>query len=319
MQQTPLSEMQENIILYDALSITSKIHSSDQIISLLGLDMPGINFEQTKGAHGYMHRLYWSCISIHYGGTDDMGVWLEMTGQGCRAFETYGSGDYERIFDEVFSNPGEMKITRLDVAFDDHTCVLDIDQLCSDTVSGQFVSRFNDWQVMYGSKGNSLTHGSMKSEIFLRIYDKARERGFTDCRHWIRVELQLRRDRAMAFLMEASDIGDRFCGVLLNYLRYVVPIEEDSNKWRWPLKDYWAALMGSAVAISIYQKPGAEYNIANLDRFVFNQAGNAVDCAIQIYGVEKFLDLLKKRESLPNPKYARLLEVAKVGTYEDFK
>lgn len=304
-------------VIYDALSITSKIHSPGNFIEMLGLSDTGITWQNMKGAHGYRDRLYWECISIHYNGTEDMGTWMELTGQGCRAFETYGSGNYEFLFDEVRANPGEMNLTRLDVAFDDDEGILDIDLLAEDTKRLDFVSRFSDYQVIWGSKGITINHGSMKSEIFLRIYDKAKERGFDDGRHWIRVELQLRRQRALAFVDSLGTVGDRFAGVLGNYLRYVDPDDTDGNRWRWPMKPYWADLLWFAQRIRLYEKPGAEYNMANLENFVFKQAGNAVDAYIQIMGEQNFLKALKRRGTMQNPKYAALIR--KYGGRRDEK
>lgn len=191
----------ENKIIYDWVSITSKIHSPENFIQLLGLTDPSISWEKVKGAHGYQDRLYWEKISIHYNGTEDMGIWLEMSGQGCRAFESFGTGDYESLFAEVFENPDQMNITRLDVAFDDHSGLLDINQICEDVRKQEYISRFKGWEVIDSNGGSSVTLGSKSSEILIRIYDKAAERGFEDGRHWVRVELQLRRERARSFLL----------------------------------------------------------------------------------------------------------------------
>lgn len=212
-----------NKIIYDWVSITSKIHSPDGFIRMLGLDNPGISWELMKGAHGYRDRLYWERISIHFNGRDDMGIWLEMSGQGCRAFESFGSGDYESLFAEVSAAGDDMHITRLDVAFDDHAGLLDIEQILSDSRSGEYVSKWRGGNVTYGigeDAGRSVLFGSRSSEMLLRIYDKAAERGFDD-RHWVRVELQLRRDRAAAFLARTEPIGERWAGTLANYLRFV--------------------------------------------------------------------------------------------------
>lgn len=297
----------QDIIIYDALSITSKIHQVADFVEMLG--MKNVSWVTSTGSHGFAYRLYYECISIHHC-RDDGVVWLEMTGQGCRAFETYGTGDYESLFQLVQDNPGDMKITRLDVAFDDHNGLLDIKQLCEDTRNALFVSRFNEWQVIEGSKGCSVTHGSMKSEIFLRIYDKAAERGLDDGSHWIRVELQLRRDRAMQFAQEKGDIGSRFCGVLLNYVRYVEECD-DSNKWRWPLRSYWANLVSSASSVSLYVKPGTEYNMIKMTDFVFRQAGNAIDATIEVLGIDGFLRELYSRNVRPNPKYTEIVKKMK--------
>ena len=223
----------ENVLLYDWVSITSKIHSPADFIELLGLVDPSIVWEQVKGAHGYRDRLYWQFISIHFNGSDEMGIWLEMSGQGCRAFETYGHGDYDQLFQIVLDNPEEVHITRLDVAFDDHTGILDIDQICADTENQMYISRSNAWQVTRSDGGNSVTLGSRSSEILIRIYDKAAERGFDDGRHWVRVELQLRRERACAFLAcwgilgMFSQVSSEIMSGTLRYLIRLTVTEED--------------------------------------------------------------------------------------------
>ena len=122
----------ENIVLYDWLSFTSKKHSPEELIEALGLTH--CPWQEIKGAHGYRDRKYFSCISIHYNGRDDMGVWCEMSGQGCRTFESLSSRSWESLFSWIASQG--LKITRLDVAFDDHTGVLDIKQIVQDTMDG---------------------------------------------------------------------------------------------------------------------------------------------------------------------------------------
>lgn len=306
----------ENIVLYDWLSITTKIHTPEQLISLLGMDDAAWSI--TKGAHGYRDRLYYNCISIHYNGRDDMGVWLEMSGQGCRCFEDIGHGDYDFLLKLALDHPGEMKITRLDIAYDDHSGVLDLDDVINDTLHENFVAKANVWECIQGSKGNSVIIGSRQSAVLIRIYDKARERNITDGSHWIRVELQMRDDRCKEFVKLPFSVGESFVGVLLNYLRYVVPDESDSNKWRWPLTDYWANLVSDASGISIYTKPGMEYNVLRCEKYVFDHAGNAISALLQIYDTETFLQKLKERKCRPNPKYTNMIEQHKaiIGNYE---
>lgn len=299
----------ENFILYDALSFTSRIHSVADIVDLLGLSE--VPWQTVHGAKGFQYRQYFECVSIHHCRDDNI-IWVEMTGQGCRAFETYGTGDYEELFQLILDNHGDMNLTRLDVAFDDHSGLLDITTICEDTRNQIFVSRFNEWQVIEGSKGSSVTHGSHKSELFIRIYDKAAERGLVDGSHWIRVEIQLRRERALRFILSEGDIGSRFSGALINYLRYLEP-SGDSNKWRWPLAGYWSALLCDANKISLYEKPGTEYNMERLRSYVFNQAGNAIDAAIEIMGIERFCIELKARDIRPNVKYQQIVEESRCG------
>ena len=295
----------ENLVLYDWVSITSKIHTPEQMIALLGME--SVTWETIKGAHGYRDRLYWNCISIHFNGSPEQGVWLELSGQGCRAFETVGHGDYDFLFRLVKDAGDQMKITRLDIAFDDHTGILDLDVIIKDTLSGNYVSKANSWECIQSSKGTSVIIGSRQSPVLIRIYDKAAERNVTDGSHWVRVEMQLRDDRALQFVYLPYEIGDTFAGVLLNYLRYVIPDDSDTNKWRWALTDYWAELVGEACQISIYSKPGLQYNILNCENFVYNQAGNAINALLQVYDVETFLQKLQERRTRPNPKYKQMV------------
>ena len=53
-----------------------------------------------------------------------------------------------------------------------------------------------------------------------------------------------------------------------------------------------------------------------LQDFVIKQAGNAVNALIEIDGIEKFMEKLKKRGTRPNPKYAKLKEDLK-SFYEE--
>ena len=297
----------QDIIIYDALSITSRIHQVSDFIELLGLeDLP---WQTVPGAKGYKFRMYYDCVSIHFDRDDDY-IWLELTGQGCRVFETFGNGNYEALFHLVIDNPGDMKITRLDIAFDDKSGLLNIYQIADDTLKQEYISKCRVWNVLFGSEGTSVYHGSDKSEFLLRIYDKAAERGYTDGSHWVRVELQLRRDRALQFVQSPGDIGSRFCGVLLNYVRYVDECA-DTNKWRWPLKSYWADLVQCAAKVSLYVKPGTDYNMSRMTNYVYKQAGNAIDATIQILGVQGFLEELHARETKPNPKYQVIIDEAK--------
>lgn len=295
-----------DLVLIDWFSATSVIHTPQQIMDLLG--MSACSWSLIKGAHGYKQRYYYNCISIFFDGSQNMGVWLEMSGQGCRCFEDIGHGDFEFLFQLVRDNPGQVRLTRLDIAYDDHTGVLDMPSIVADTLAHNYVSPSRSWDVTQSNKGTSVTIGSHQSPVLIRIYDKAAERNRIG-EHWIRCELQLRDERAVAFSNLDMPIGEKFCDVILRYLRYVVPVPTDpDHRERWPLTDYWADLLGSAVAISIYAKPGMDYNLLKAKNLVFNQYGNSIDAVIQCIGVDTFLDELRRRRCRPNPKYTHMVE-----------
>ena len=66
-------------------------------------------------------------------------------------------------------------------------------------------------------------------------------------------------------------------------------------------------MLGNANAISIYQTPGLEYNLDRCERYVIRQAGNAIDAYIQCVGVNAFMETLKNRTTMRNPKYDRMV------------
>ena len=294
----------KNIVIYDWLSFTSKIHTPDQLIDALGLSH--VPWSETKGARGYRDRKYFSCISIHYNGREDMGVWVEMSGQGCRTFESLSGVGWDNLFKFIHQN--DLHMTRLDVAYDDHTGILPIEEIVEDTQAGLFVSRMNYWETVLSSKGTTVQIGSPQSKVLVRIYDKAAERGCDPGMHWIRCEMQLRDDRAAEFTRIGLPIGEAFAGVLLNYLRFVEPDGEDTNKSRWPMKEYWADFIGDAEKISIFTAPGMEYNEERCKNYVVNQAGNAIDACIQMYGLNEFQQMIEQRGTMRNPKYDMLIQ-----------
>lgn len=294
----------QNIVLYDWLSFTSKKHTPEELISAMGLS--SCPWQEIKGAHGYRDRKYFSSISVHYNGREDMGVWVEMSGQGCRAFESISQLGWPGLFS--FISESGLKITRLDVAFDDHTGILHMRDIIEDTQDGNFVSRSDYWETVLSSKGSTVQIGSPQSKVLVRIYDKARERHCEEGTHWNRVELQLRDDRAIQFTRLQLPIGEAFSGVLLNYLRYVIPGGEDSNRWRWPMRPYWLDMLEVLTPISIYTAPGLEYNVDRCREYVVNQAGNAIDCLIKIYGLNEFRTMIDNRSTSTNPKYENLVQ-----------
>lgn len=312
-----------NEIIYDWLSFTTKIHTLSEVLDLLDFRPDTVRFkEQEKGRYFYKKSLYFDGIAIYYDGytkaNGDQGICVEMSGKGLRNLEEYSSADYDKIFDLILKNYSydadkrKMNLTRLDVAYDDFEGVLDIDNLCTETLYENYVSRFKDWNVIKGSKGSSVCHGSNKSSVFIRIYDKLKEQHAEEfLEHWVRCELQLRQENAVGFAMLKNSIEKNYFDVLNQYLRYIVP-SDDSNKRRAVTAPYWLDFIRSADCRSIFNKPKNDYRIENLLNYVDNQLSGAISTYIDIIGVENFLKNInysRKGKQL-NPKYKTLKEQA---------
>ena len=314
MEQAQTALPTENLILFDWLTFTSHCDSPETIMKMLGLaDMSWQKME--KGRNGYRCRYFFENISILYDGAENMGVCVDMSGTGCRAFETYSTINWKELMEILFYSSGDYNVTRLDIAFDDHTGILDIDQIRDDTDDHMYVSRSKTWKVEYGSAGTTIYHGSPKSNMYIRIYDKAAERDLEDV-HWIRVELQIRDEIAQGFIsgLMRNPVGIHFRGVLHNYLRYVRDPGTDVNMSRWPMAAYWEELLEGVAQIRCWSDPGVDYNEFTLSNFIVNQVGNALDCYLRIFGMEDLIRELGRRSVKMSPKYKRL-----IAKYENLK
>ena len=301
-------EKSSNLILFDWLTFTSHADSPESLMQLLGLEkVPWQKME--KGRNGYRQRYFFENISILFDGAEKMGVCVDMSGTGCRTFETYSQISWLELMDILVYGTGDYNVTRLDMAFDDRTGILDIDDLREDTDDHLYVSRSRTWKVEYGSQGTTIYHGSPKSDMYIRIYDKAAERGLDNV-HWIRVEMQMRDEIAKGFIdgLMIHPTGVQFRGVLHNYLRYVVNPGTDENMSRWPMAEYWDQLLEGVQRITCWSAPGTEYNEFHLSNFVLNQAGNALDCYLRIFGIEDLIRELGRRSVKMSPKYQRLID-----------
>lgn len=301
----------ENFILYDWFSMSSKIDSPDSLIQLLELNRE-VNWQETYGFYGYRNRLLFDGISIHYNHWNKEQDYplLEMSGQGCRDFETYTDGNWNRLFERVIDTQN-YNITRLDVAFDDHSGLLDINKIENLTRKRCYVSRSQKGiitnEFTADKNAISVMYGVKSSEFYIRIYDKAAERGGLD-QHWIRCESVFKHDRALNFILNDLPIGEKYGGVLKNYLRFVRPDQHDSNKNRWKNQPFWDKFIGNVEAISVTSKKDVQYNLHKIEHYIMHQSGNCIDTIIQCIGVDEFMRRLKNRGTQLNVHQKRLID-----------
>lgn len=320
--------METNKILFDWFALTTSNAEPQQIIEMLGME--NLPFMEVPGAKGWRKRLYFSGVSIHYDGHDGL-VWLEMSGQGCRAFESLGHGDFNVLFDYVLGNP-EVNITRLDVAYDDYQGLLDLDKITYDTLHGNFITKMRKWNVDISSDGTCVTHGTKRGSVLVRIYDKAAERNKSEeIPHWVRCELMLRRERAFEFIKllrpseeyswneearaytpvrEAETVDTLYFLILNHYLRYIELSETDTNKWRAPVASHWLTFCTSVTSESksLYVKPGLEYNALNLSNYVSDRNAGPIFTYIKLFGVNDLVERVSQKAPINlNPKYKMLL------------
>ena len=319
--------MSDNIILIDWLAFTYKKENITpyQIIDSLGFK-ERLLFERRPGRYRYLDCLSFGHINLYYNNLSPDADYpmLELTGQGCREFTTYSTKKLEDLL-ELCRDDVLYGITRLDIAYDDTHDILNSRQILEDYRADNWVSHscggYFHGQVKRKNgkliEGDTIQTGSKSSEMYMRIYDKAFERGFDDDRHWVRCELVLKHDRAFEFIKDPEILGKKFRGVIHNYFRFVTPSKKDSNKRRWKMRPYWAEFLDDAEKISVYTAKDIDYNLSRLSKYVFDQAGNSIDTYIKCVGLVKFLDDLIKRHGKLTPKQKYLIEQCKLLVNEE--
>lgn len=309
----------ENCIIIDWLTFSCVGYGFDDLKKILGLESREWRFE--KGSRlQYAGRWVSGHISIHVSKDipDDFkdivngrnsGACVEMSGQGCREFESFGCGDWAFLMFwlwQCISDPyQQFNITRLDLAYDDFTGVLDISKIANQAWNMEFTSRLERCSVISDMskqdenvRGISVTHGSKSSNTFFRIYDKRVERGRFDLQHWVRWEIQFRGVAALGALeycftdlQENSGLGVFFAGLVKNYVQYRER-SEDTNKRRWALSPWYESFIGDVEAISVWSKKDVEYNKSRMEKYAYQQNHNHTLTLIQADGIVTYLHKL---------------------------
>lgn len=260
----------ENSYLIDWLSFTVKVGNPLEAIEQVGLGK--VDFVATNsGRYGYdSGYTMGGLINVFYSASrSDMGVHIEMTGQGVRKFESIMEAEGLTWFD-VFSHlQSFVSFSRIDLALDEFEGLVSFDDVIGKIERGEHVGRCRAFKVIAGrdSDGNhtgtTIYMGSNKSDVMLRVYEKNYERqqkGYEiDVAIWNRWELVLRHEKANSFVLEllgnGYNFGELFKGVLSDLIRFVEP-SNDSNKRRWAVSPWWSEFLESVEPIKLQ---GREY------------------------------------------------------------
>lgn len=286
----------QNVFTVDWVTVSFSQSDVYSVISILGLKTYDFQYNE-KHMWGYTHTAQFGHVRIFYTPYSQLdikankGCCLNMSGQACREFETYSNSfSWADLFSRFELLGGEF--TRLDLAYDDRTGVIFLPRLAMDVADRNFIGHARKSERLYSDdldkdiQGLSVYIGSKQSDIFIRIYDKAAERGYHPSEmHWVRVEIQMRKIRAvMAARAVATEahIGEVFAGILNNYFRIVTPTG-DSNKSRWPVAEYWEKIIRDVEKLHLTM-PGIEYNFRRSQAHFLKQYHQMLFAYMQMHG-----------------------------------
>ena len=265
-------------------------------------------FEVSDGGfNGYKKKAVYNHIQIFFDGTPAMGVFINLSGQGCRQMEEileFLSMDWKDFFGYV--RGFHINITRLDIAIDDFQGIFKIKQLESALRRGCVISKFRNARNFETIKietgkteGQTLYFG--KKDVVIRFYDKYQERLAKnkifndDITFWNRTELQLRGDRAKSaidiIVDNNHDLGEFVKGVLNRYIAFKVK-GTDSNKSRWNNARWWNKFLGDVEKISLSMQ-APDKSVLRTKHWLDSQVAGSLATVYEALGDDKlFLDYL---------------------------
>lgn len=204
---------------------------------------------------------------IYIMASDDLekGVLLELKGRGCRQFESFLEAQGRSWFDFLqacMSIKAVMK--RLDLAINDMTGILSVPELTRKCEDRECITKFRSFKSYRSGEliksreedrlgmGNTLYIGSLKSEVYICLYEKDYEQYVkfgipmdeTPIKN--RFELRLKDDRAQRTvedLLYGYDLETTVFSIINHYIRFVDP-DKSKRRENWETNVRWACFMG---------------------------------------------------------------------------
>lgn len=281
-----------------------------------------VSYQDKRGFYGYKYSRWYNGIVYCWGNQSH--VYVQLSGSGCRTFEILNPGIvWEQWLDELRSTLVSFHLARLDVAFDTFGA-LKLPIIISATQRQKFISRWNTYLVNDGNREQSVIWGSSKSDCRFRIYDKTLERSKAlrsseeVPRDWVRLEFQFRNKMAAAFLREwlaCKDLSFTYFGVLRQKLLYVQSYDGIHSD-RAVVYPWWSRLIEDYPRIKLACRVGAEYNLQNLESYVYDQAGSSIKALLKAREGDLSLFLEKISEKSLNDRQIDLLQRLKLAALD---
>lgn len=267
-----------------------------------------------KGLLGYRNRISGDYTQILYNGSDRMRKHIILSGKGVRAYEVKQPA--ENLIKMLTHE--DVGFTRIDLAYDIKDGTIKFTELLQYLNNNSIVTRFKKYKYIVEKEinedgqqtlGESIYFGSRNSNIFIRIYDKAKQLELAG--EWIRIEIVYKDDHANALALYIAqgkkNLGQLFSETLNNYLRFVEPTN-DSNKRRWKTAEFWTKILESSKRLKLSFK-GTEVDPAKTEDWFKTKVAPSLAFLNIIWGgdMQKVESIVTGAEEYMPDKYKKIL------------
>ena len=244
------------------------------------------------GRHGYRKGVAFNGIEIYYdGNSTTMGANVSLSGDGCRTYAQFFPMEELLQLIHEGAKEGEINPTRIDVACDDHIGLLNLKRIIEVIRDRKLRSRITHRRGIFNlggsdqDEGDTVYIGSEKSEMRIRIYDKAKEQGDYEG-IWNRLEMVNRRDYARAVLdalvTNGAEMGEIVAGILADRIAFIE--NDDVNISRCSLASWWAEFLENIRRIKLMLKEKPEMAIDRLAMYFSDELAACVYVLSEAFG-----------------------------------
>lgn len=206
------------------------------------------------------------------------------------------------------------KFKRIDFAFDDKVGLLDMGLIGLAVRERSYVSRSKscthyEKHTASGMDGETWAFGSRSSETYLRIYDKAAEQ--QQGGHWIRVELELKDERANAAVGELlafspDEWSSKVASWLYAFVDFKLVDAADHNRSRWLTVDWWQDFLGQVRKSKIFTSIKIR-SVQEVFDWVEKQVAPSMYVLWRTFGMDELHNMILSAQSRLRDKHLSLI------------
>lgn len=311
----------------------------DYVCNLMGI--PSSEFSSCGKVKYYKERYECNGVSVSVPfehNQNRQGYFISMSGFGCRYFESNLMQDESILCMDIWRNffckiraltacGLSINITRMDIANDDFSGLLDVDRIANCVRRDEVASRFQSREVREGKtdvyqigetsiierfyrrvRGASVNFGSRSSRSYCRIYDKKAEqiqRNYADKEkvkelqaipHWVRIEFEFKDEVAVKMVNAFCD-EDNFSLFYAGYVNSMLRFynRDDSNVSRCTTQQWWLDFVGTAEKVKLSVGDYKPVSCKKHVEYVVTKLSGAIYAAMDIMGVDELLSTIVSR------------------------
>lgn len=303
-------------MLFDYVRIRFNYSDVDEFLDKI-LRMKKRFFEkEPRGFYGYTNTYSFGNIKFFTSSNSELGILLELTGKGCREFESVLKAqqrDWYTFFQKVIDEKGVFK--RLDLAIDDRYYLINIPFLIEKIEMGDVISVFRNFRVYKSGEvkedgdkniGNTVYIGSSKSEVVFCIYEKNYERlvkegiSLEDSEVKNRFEIRLKNERAKKAIENILLYDDLSYVVLGIINRYVKVVDKNgSEDYRdFTINDRWKYFLDDVKhSLKLTTEP-EPFDIKRTYKWLYSQVAptlSLINKLDEVYGTVDIQELINSK------------------------